>query len=700
MFMFLSLLVDNVGVTPAQATASTQAIETPSLLQFTSGGHILGFYSTGMVAATGSHALRVDFVEAQQIQPEADSPASADGKAMPLNRVTYANLWPGVTLAYNASVGSIYTTTYSLAPGADAKNIRLHYNTPITLTNNGELIIAFETGSLTESAPIAWQDIEGKRVAVDVSFRVSGQEMSFELGAYNPHYPLTIDPDLTWYTFLGGSGSDIGYGIAVDGSGNVYVTGISLATWGSPIRAYTYGIDTFVAKLDPNGALLWNTFLGGNYDDNGRTIAVDKDGNVYVAGTDRGIWGSPVRDYTPSANGHYEAFAVKLDSSGVLQWSTFLGGNGDDGGSAIVIDENGNIYVVGYSDAAWGCLPISCTVRAYTNVLDAYDAFVAKLDSNGVLQWNTFLGGTGSDSGSDIGMDADGNIYVGGYSTATWGAPIRAFIHDDSFVAKLDSDGALQWNTFLGGSDTDSGSAIALDGVGNIYVAGTSYATWGIPLRAYNNGTSTPNTNRDAFVAKLNSSGVLQWNTFLGGSGADWGTDIIMNSSGNAYVTGYSSATWGAPVAVFKGGYSDAFIVKLNSNGELGWNTFLGGTGEDVGMAITVDASNNVYLTGYSSGTWDSSPVHPFTGFNDAFVSVMGNDPTVTSIIRANPNPTSAASVDFTVTFSEAVTGVDTSDFNLTIIGISDAAVSAVSGSGAVYTVTVETGTGAAPGSG
>ncbi len=269
----------------SQNVRTASAASAVGLLQFTSGGHALGFTSQGMYAATGSHALHVDFVNANNVQPRADSGSSAKGMAAPLGRVTYMGLWDGVSLTYKVTPGGIYTTSYTIAPGAEANNIRLRYNAPLTLNRDGTLTISFETGTLSESAPIAWQEINNWRMPVEVSFRASGQEVSFAVGTYDPRYTLTIDPVLTWNTFLGGSGEDYGSAIAMDGSGNVYVAGYSNATWGSPVRAYTSSTsDAFAAKLDSSGGLTWNTFLGGSGYDRGFAIAVDGSGNVYVAG--------------------------------------------------------------------------------------------------------------------------------------------------------------------------------------------------------------------------------------------------------------------------------------------------------------------------------------------------------------------------------------------------------------------------------
>jgi hypothetical protein len=275
-------------------------------------------------------------------------------------------------------------------------------------------------------------------------------------------------------------------GIAVDGSGTVYVVGYSQAAWGSPVREYTMGRDAFVAKLDGSGNLTWNTFLGGTSYDEGMGIAVDGSGNAYVAGYSGDTWGSPIRGYT---GGWFDAFAAKLDGNGNLLWNTFLGGSSDDRGNAIAVDGSGNAYVAGYGGASWGS-----PVRPFTD----RDALAAKVDSSGNLIWNTFLGGNGLDDGWGIAVDVIGNVLVAGQSDAGWGVPVRPFtLQTDAFAAKLNNSGNLTRNTFLGANMQDEGNAIAIDADGNAYVAGASKLTWGSPVRQF------LGWNYDAFAAKL-----------------------------------------------------------------------------------------------------------------------------------------------------------------------------------------------------
>jgi len=608
-------------------------------LQFRSSGHVLLFNKDGFTAAGTTHALKVSFVHAQGVTPVGVGDSTATGNPMPvpagmpkqpadkmplLKQVTYNNLWKGVTLTYKASPQGVLESTYRLDPDkagrVDASQISLRYNRDLSLDGSGNLVISYPNGTVSESAPLAWQTIKGQRQKVTVSFRLNGKrEVGFRLGAYTVGIPVEIDPTLSWNTFLGGSGSDGVTGIAVDGSGNVYVGGTSYATWGSPIRAFTASSDAFVAKLSTDGTLLWNTFLGGLGDDQVLGITLDSSGNVYVGGVsysgvfNPGSWGSPIRAYTAD-----DAFAAKLTSNGSLLWNTFLGGiDGTDQIYGIAVDGNGNVYVGGTSEASWGSPILNFSINGYFET----DIFVAKLSRDGALLWNTFLGGPGADQVLGITLDSSGNVYVGGNSIASWGSPIMAFnTASCGFVAKLTSEGVLSWNTFFGGKDGVAVSGIAVDGSGNVYVGGSSNGTWGSPIRAY--FITYGRSNTDGFVSKLSTDGALLWNTFLGGSGDDLIYGITLDSSGNVYVGGSSSDTWGSPIRAYTpyGTHANSFVAKLTSDGVLSMNTFLGnGIAKMTGIAL--DRSGNVFVGGYSDATW-GSPIRAYTSSSgDGFVA-------------------------------------------------------------------------------
>ena len=431
---------------------------------------------------------------------------------------------------------------------------------------------------------------------------------------------VSADATLTWNTFLGGfSILESDAAVATDGSGNIYVAGTGNFTWGAPVRAFSGDDDAFVAKLDGNGNLIWNTFVGGARSDLATALAVDGSGNIYVVGFSTATWGSPIRPFS----GGYDAFAAKVDSGGHLIWNTFLGGpginSGFDYGRALTLDAGGNIYVAGQSGAAWGS-----PVRAYSN---DDDAFVAKLDANGSLIWNTFLGGFGADEGFGLAMDARVNVYVAGGSNSGWGSPANAYSgYYDAYVAKLDSSGSLVWNSFLGSSAYDFGYALGLDPSGNVYVAGYSTATWGSPIRPFGGG------NGDAFAAKLDPTGKPIWNTFLGGSALDFGFALGVDAGGNAFVAGRSDATWGSPIRAFGGGSDDGFAAKLDASGKLIWNTFLGGSSYDQANALALDGKGNVYVAGESESTW-GSPVRAYTSGSDGFVAKIA-DPAPSQTIQ------------------------------------------------------------------
>ena len=394
----------------------------------------------------------------------------------------------------------------------------------------------------------------------------------------------------------------------------------------NPVRAFTSNGDAYVAKVNRHGELQWNTFLGGSGYDHGFGIAVDNDGNVYVTGWSDGSWGTPVRPH----QGYDDAFACQLNSNGELQWLTFLGSGGDGSGSGadygyvIRAGANGGVYVGGESDYTWQ--GTSAPVRPHT--AGNYDGFVAGLNASGVLQWNTFLGAAGGDNVQDIALDGSSNLYVAGTSPASWqgtSAPTRTHSGGyDGFAAMLNSSGALQWNTFLGGAGSDSAHGIARNGDGNLLLAGSSSATWqgdSAPVLSYSFGL-------DAFAAMLDSSGALQWNTFLGGDSSDQGYDAVADGTGNWYVAGYSEGTWDTTLKEFQGGY-DAFAVKLNPGGTLQWSTFIGGSSYDFGYAIAADYAGNTCIVGKSMAEW-GLPIRAYSAGYDAFAVKLDSEGTAT----------------------------------------------------------------------
>lgn len=578
--------------------------------QLSCSGHVLEFGASRVVIHDHDHGLTLALARARPVSPQR-SAETAVGAGY-LTTVAYFHPWPKVTVLYRAQPGVILKSEYFLEAGfteSTIRQIRVQYSRPVELDSQGRLLVRFPHGNLLENAPTAWQEVDGRKIPVPVSFRLHGtREAGFCVRGFDSRYPLRIDPSLTWNTFLGGTGNDTGDSIAVDGNGNVWVGGTSTMTWGSPQQPFNGGKDAFAAKLDSNGTMLWNTFLGSAGDDEGNAIALDGSGNAVVVGNSDSTWGSPARAFGVGT----DAFAAQLDSNGSLVWSTFLGGAGADHGRAVALDGLGNVVVGGDATATWGG-----PVRVYTGNTDA---FVAKLDNHGSLLWNTFLGDSGTDSGTAVAVNALGDIAVGGYSDGAWGgSPIREYsLGTDAFAAKLDGSGNLLWNTFLGGGGADYSSAITLDAIGNVVLGGTSFAAWGIPVNAYNGGA-------EAFAAKVDSSGVLIWHTFLGGSSNDFGNALVLTATGSLVFGGTSSGTWGAPQQGYHGGSNDGFVAQVESNGTVTWNTFVGGSGDDQIRAVAAGGIVDIYAGGLSSFTW-GAPKRTFTGPNDAFGAKIIDD--------------------------------------------------------------------------
>ena len=469
--------------------------------------------------------------------------------------------------------------------------------------------------------------------------------------------------DLLYSTFLGGSNFDSGSDITVDGAGTAYVTGGTESydfptTPGAFETSLDSSSDAFVVKLNADGTgLTYATFLGGSDSDWGSAVAVDAAGSAYVTGnTYSSNFPTTASAFDTSYNGgYYDAFVAKVNASGTaLAYATFLGGSSEDSGHGIAVDRVGSAYVTGDIKS----YDFPTTAGAFDTSYNGgyYDAFVVKVNPSGTaLAYATFLGGSQSDYGGAIAVDGGGSTYVMG---GTWSSnfPTTAGAFDtsldgyrDAFVVKLNPSGtALAYATFLGGSDSEISSAIAVDGAGSAHVTGLT-ESYDFPTTAGAFGTSYNGGYWDAFVVKVNASGAaLAYATFLGGSDNDYSRAIAVDGAGSAYVTGdtksYDFPTTVGAFDTSLDGYRDAFVVKLNPSGTaLAYATFLGGSSEEGGSAIAVDRAGSAYAAG---GT--SSPDFPTTvtafdtshnGYVDAFVAKLATDTTPPAMQMVGTDP-------------------------------------------------------------
>jgi hypothetical protein len=535
-------------------------------------------------------------------------------------RVRYQDVYPGVDLVYYHN-GPDLEYDFVVAPGADPDRIRLAFSGADSILNtDGTLVLRTEAGDLRQAAPVIYQEVNGQRRAIAGGYALtSDRQVRFTLGEYDRSRPLVIDPVLSYSTYFGGSSEDLGWDVAVDGSRNMYMVGTR------PSVADPEHTDAFVAKYNAAGALLWVANVGDTCNDEGRGIAVDTAGSVYITGR---IDGS-CYPYPALTNG---GFVAKLTANGAgayifpfsHEWS------GSDIGQAIAVDPAGNAYVGGTT----GSMYFPSTPGVFQPQYSGWygDGFVVKVNALGTERvYATYLGGDGHESLNDIVVDANGNAYVTGSTTSKdFPTTAGAFqqIHNgwgvmatSAFVTKLNPTGtALVYSTYLGGNWDDGGIGIAIDAARNAFVTGYATSenfptTRGViqPFKA-----PQPICDQearfctDAFVTKLNAAGSgLVYSTYLGANLSDVGSGIAVDPAGNAHVTG---STWSTnfpvvrPVQPASGGELDAFVTKLNAGATAFiYSTYLGGgrtsnwywDGHDEGVRIAVDFDGaSAYVTG------------------------------------------------------------------------------------------------------
>jgi len=533
--------------------------------------------------------------------------------------VSYREAYPGIDLVYHGASDSQLEYDFVVAPGADPKAIRLAFSGAenIRIDSAGKLVIRTAAGDLFHRKPIIYQQSEGTRQLVSGKYvRRSKNEIGFQVGPYDMTRPLVIDPTLVVSTYLGGSGADLASAIAVDQGGRMYVTGVTASTnfpIATPLGLSFGGFFDAYVTCFAGSSLIYSTYLGGSDYDQGSAIAVDADGNAYVAGSTLST-NFPTTEgaFQRSSGGSFDAFVTKLGPEGsALVYSTYLGGSQNDLAQGIALDAASNAYVSGQSGST--NFPIS-ELAFQRSLGGPLDAFVTKLNATGsALIYSTYLGGTGQDLADRIAVDSAGNAFVTGSTSSTNFPTLNPFQaafrggYWDAFVTGLDSTGSnLVWSSYLGGSGDEFGTGVAIDGTGNVYVTGVTrsldFPVVNALQPAYGGGDG------DAYVAKIDSSGALLSSTFWGGSGNDVAAGIAVDAVGNIYIAGQTDSR-NFPLMNplqegYAGGRADAFVTELNpAASAVLFSTFIGGSGEDGAFDITLDSFANVYVAGSTDST-------------------------------------------------------------------------------------------------
>jgi hypothetical protein len=650
-------------------------------------------------------------------------------------KVSYSDVYPGIDLVYYGNQRQL-EYDFVVAPGSDPGAIGVSFSGASKMRldrQTGDLILSTNKGDVRFHKPVAYQtetaqdkqasSSAGSKNFVESSFVLDAKNrVTFEVGSYDHSKALVIDPTLGYSTYLGGTGNDYATAIAVDSTGSAYVTGYTSSTnfptvagsfqttCGGSTACSTTHINAFVSKLNSTGtALLYSTYLGGRTKDYGYGIAVDGSGDAFIAGTTFSV-DFPVTagSYQPTCGAGLCAdgagFITEMNPTGSgLVYSTYLGGTNTNQMNAIALDSAGNAYVTGYTKSTNfpvtpGVFQPKCASCKQTFV----DSYVTKINSSGsALVYSTFLGGNNADVGYAITVDSSDNAYVTGYTYST-NFPTTPGAFQTTlgavtgiFVTKINPTASeMVYSTYLNGSATGTsacaacGSSIAVDAEGDAYVAGLTWET---------NFPTTPGAFQvnygggfhDAFVTKFNSTGTgLIYSTYIGGTGDDGATSIVLDSSGTAYVKGNTFSTNfpttpGAYSNTYTAGTdSETFVLILNPAGSaLNYSTYLGGVaGSEYGLATTMIALDDqvppgIYITGYTNSTTFPTTTGAFqtkhSGAYDGYVTKFAPSPNV----GLSPGLNFGNVNDGTTSAPLTITVTNTGNSNLTVasVGISGA---------------------------
>lgn len=541
-------------------------------------------------------------------------------------RVVAPDVYDGIDVEFYGTQQGELEFDFVVSANADPGQIGIRFATSsaVTIDRRGDLLLPADGHVLTQRAPIVYQVIDDDRLEIASRYQIDTTGVvRIEVGEYDRAQPLIIDPIVEYSTYLSEPNMSSAEHMVADASGNTYVTGFTTSLSFPGGEGYqpdnAGGGDAYVMKFSPDGQeLIYATYLGGSGSEAdggaiGPTLAVDRAGNAIVTGRTNSADFPLVNPLQGTLEGEFDFYVAKLNRQGSeLLFSTYLGGPAEGAGMppeeaapTLALDATGNIYLIGYSSA--NTFPMVNPIQAEN--AGGLEGILAKLDSRGSeLLFSTYFGGSSDDKPRGLTVDYSGNVIVTG-RTDSLDFPVTpdAYQSDqagrgDAFVLKVDSEGTeILYGTYFGGENTDKGRAVITDDFGNIFITGNTQSrdfpvTDMVPQ-------STLHGSGDAFVTKIDSTGtLLYFSTYLGGTEADLGAGLALGRRGALYVTGYTEST-NFPVRIpFQetfGGSRDAFLTALNRNtGNLISSSYLGGSGDDDGIAVGVDRQNVAYVFG------------------------------------------------------------------------------------------------------
>lgn len=548
-------------------------------------------------------------------------------------RVKYAGLYSGIDAVFYGNETDQLEYDFVVAPNAVPDQIRLNFDgaESLAVDENGALLIKTENTELVQPKPFAYQEIGGERREVSCQWSVAGgqsennRQIAFALGEYDRTQPLVIDPAVKYLTYIGGTNFDEIQGVAADPDGNAYIAGDTNSLDFPSSRVSSDDVGIFVAKIDPTGSQFqYITVLEGEDSDFATSIAADAGGNAYITGfSDSNQFPTTSNAYqkrrslcnwvlTPiqCATLNDDVIVAKLDSNGQISYATYLGGQRTDQGSGIAVDSAGKAYVVGVTSSGL-TFPKKNEFQGTGVFGVSNDAFLTVFNAAGSdIVYSTGFGGNGDDGANGIALDSANNAYITGFTSSSGSFPTEAPAQaangggTDAFVAKfnpaLSGNDSLIYSTFLGGSGTEFGHAIAVSPTGTASVTGVT-GSLNFPLK---NAFDTTNQVNEAFVTQYGSTGALLNSSFLGGADQDQGNAIALGNGGTIYITGSTLSNnfpTALPFQATRRGLRDAFVAKIrfgvNSNPGVASASYLGGNGNDFGSSIAV-RGNFIFVAG------------------------------------------------------------------------------------------------------
>lgn len=591
------------------------------------------------------HRLDMKFVDAS---PEASAqeeeaigtklnfygPAKSSGvSADQYRRVVLNEVYPGIDLVCSITSEEHSGVKYDFVvkPGADVDQVRMEYEgfDAVEVTDD-EIRFELSGRTLTESIPESWI-APGKRKAT-VQYRIiekSDNKLVVGLEWLNPTVlatgeSLVIDPVpvLHWGTYYGDTLPDAGTALTTDTIGRVYIAGhtqsvLNIATDGAHQQTYSGGsADAFLTMFTAHGERLWSTYFGGTGEDRATGVAVDGLFDIYLVGNTNTVNDSLATDsaYQEVNAGGTDVFAAKFDNFGALKWSTFLGGAGNDTATACVVDTSGHVFISGYTDTGnWLESP------EYTHA-GGLDAFVVKLDTEGMPVWSTYYGGLEDDYGRAIAVDSLDFVFLTGSTFSEEGIATDSTYQDvyggeeDAFTVCFNPDGSRKWGTYFGGPEKDlaQGVAVFYDAV---YVTGYTWSAEGMA----DSLSFQPDYvgEEEAFLVRLNEFGKRDWSTYFGDSLLEKSNAVTIDYEGFVYIAGITNSenhllSTDDVHQDWLRGEQEGFVAKFDSIGNRVWSTYYGGFQNDDIMGINVFGVTAIYITGF---TWSSE-----------FVAYYGND--------------------------------------------------------------------------